>query len=343
MASTGKERRQAGAPNFGRRIKWLGAVFVIAMLVWTGVWFYLAQLGEKQVDKALTHGADRGQIASCENRAVKGYPFRFGLFCDSVHFEDAAQGLRLSASALRTAAQFYNPWQLVAELDGPARIDAPGLKPLEINWSLLHASARANTPLPDRVSLEGKDIDVSIRGEAGAVSRAIVTEYAAAHMRVEGKDVAFAAESGGTVIDPAVTPGRTIPAFSFSYDVVLKNGVQILGPRPKDLPAALRGSQGEIRSAILVFKDGGEARATGPISTDATGLVNATITFAFKDAEKLGAALGKAMPESASTIAAALSGAAVAAGKDKDAGLTLTIRKGKVSIGLFPIAQIPAL
>jgi hypothetical protein len=343
MTSTDNSGLPARKPNFARRIKWLGIFAFLAMLAWTGAWFWLASLGETKVDEALAKANTQGRPVACDNRSITGYPFRFGLFCDSIRFEDTSRGVRVSASALRTAAQVYNPWHLIAELDGPALIDAPGLKPLEINWSLLHASVRANKPLPDRVSLEGKGVDISLRGEAGAVTRAIAADYAAGHMRREDKDVALAGEAGGLAIDPAITPGRTIPLLSASYDIILKDGVRIIASRPKDIRAALRGANGEIRSAILVFAEGGEARINGPVSLDASGLIDGDITVTFKDGEKLGIALAKALPEAASVIEPALSAAAMAAGKDKEASLTLTIRKGRVSAGFFPIGEIPPL
>lgn len=343
MASTGKSPVSPSGPNYGRRIKWLGIFALALAAAWTAAWFWLAGLGETRVDAALASVNAQGRPFACDNRSIKGYPFRLGLFCDSIRFEDPSRGVRVSASALRTAAQVYNPWHLIAELDGPALIDAPGLQPLEINWSLLHASVRANKPLPDRVSVESKGLDVGLRIEAGAVARAIAADYAAGHMRREDKDVAFAGEAGGLSIDPAITPGRTIPLLSASYDMVLKDGLRILGARPKDIRAALRGASGEIRSMVVIFTQGGEARIAGPVSLDAAGLIDGDITVTFKDGDELGAALAKAIPEAASVIKPALSAAAMAAGKDRQASLTLTIRKGKVSAGFFPIGNIPPL
>ncbi len=343
MTSTEPALKDAKSPDYGRRIKWLGVFAAFLMLAWTGGWFYLARLGEDQVDLALAKTNADAQKIACDNRAVKGYPFRFGLFCDSVLVEQPSKGLRVSAGALRTAAQVYNPWHLVAELDGPATVDAPGLQPLEINWSLLHSSVRANRPLPDQVSVEAKDLVVSIRGQAEARSRAVLADYAAGHMRREDKDAAFAGEVDGLLVDPAITPGRQIPSLSASYDAVLTDGIRILAARPKDIRAALRGASGQIRSALLIFKDGGKLKLAGPWSVDASGLIDGDITIVFSDGEKLGAALATALPEAASVIQPALSAAAIAAGKDKEASLTLTIRKGKVSAGLFPIGDIPPI
>lgn len=343
MTSTDNDGGLARKPNFARRIKWLGIFTLLAMSAWTGAWFWLADLGQSKVDEALAKANTQGRPVACDNRSIQGFPFRFGLFCDSVRFEDPKRGIRVSASALRTAAQVYNPWHLIAELDGPALIDAPGLQPLEIHWSLLHASVRANKPLPDRISVESKGLDVGVRVEAGAVARAVAADYAAGHMRREDKDVAFAGEAGGLSIDPAITPGRKIPLLSASYDILLKDGVRIMAAKPKDIRAALRGQSGEVRSAVIIFNDGGEARVNGSLNTDQAGLVTGSITIIFKDGDKLGAALAKALPEAASVIQPALSAAAKTAGKDGQSELRLTIRNGKVYVGFFPIGEIPPL
>ena len=124
---------------------------------------------------------------------------------------------------------------------------------------------------------------------------------------------------------------------------LLKDGVRIIAAKPKDIPAALRGQRGEIRSAVVIFDEGGEARVAGPVSLDSTGLLDGDITVTFKDGDKLGQALARAIPEAASVIKPALSAAALAAGKDKEASLILTIRKGRVSAGFIPIGNIPAL
>ncbi len=343
MTSTATPDDGGSKPNYARRIKWLGIVVAILMLAFTGGWFYLADLGEKQIDLALAKVNTGAQKIACDNRSIKGYPFRFGLFCDSVLVEQPSKGLRIAAGALRTAAQVYNPWHLIAELDGPASIDAPGLQPLEVNWSLLHSSVRANRPLPDRISVEVKTLDISIRGQSEARSRAIIADYAAGHMRLEDKDTAFAGEINGLLVDPAVTPGREIPSLSASYDAVLTDGVQILTARPRNAREALRGTSGEIRSARVVFKDGGTLELSGPLSIDADGLVTGDVNIKFADGDKLGAALAKIAPEAASVVQPALSAASMGADKDKGASLTLTIRKGKVSAGFFPIGNIPPI
>ncbi len=136
MTSTAVQNK---TPNFARRIKWLGICTAIAFALYSAGWFYVAQEGKRRVDIALAQISKSGSLVNCEQSEIKGFPFRLGLFCKSVTFEQPQRGVFFSAGNMRSAAQVYNPKQAVIELDGPALLEAPGLEPLTLNWSLLHA------------------------------------------------------------------------------------------------------------------------------------------------------------------------------------------------------------
>lgn len=338
MAST-----TVSTPNYARRIKWLGFAIGFFVIAYTAVWFVGAHEAEKRLDRELAKINAGDAKITCDNREIRGYPFRFGLFCDDVTFVDDVKDVSFSSGALRTAAQVYYPWHAIAELDGPAKVAIPGAPAITANWSLLHSSIRVDQPVPERVSIEANDLTIAIDNADAESQQALTATYAAGHMRTEDKDVSFAGEVDGLVIDPAITPNRTIPEFAASYDVLLKDGVAIAATKPHDIKAALRGQSGELRSVSLIFKDGGAVSVTGPLKLSAEGLLDGDIKLTFTDAAKLSLALGQAVPEAAKIISNTLTAASLASGADKEASLTLTIRGGKVSAGFFPIATIPPL
>jgi hypothetical protein len=336
MASTIVQNK---TPNFARRIKWLGIGTAVAFALYSAGWFYVAQEGKRRVDLAMSEITQSGSPVNCEQSEIKGYPFRLGLFCNSVSFEHPQKGIAFSAGALRSAAQVYDPKHAIIELDGPARLDAPGLEPLSLNWSLLHASARMALPLPQRVSIEAQTLQIALRGPAGADTKIATADYASAHMRNENEDVAFAGEGGGVAINPAATPGRSIPEFSASYDFVLTNGGAVLASKPK----SLRGLNGTLRQSQIIFKDGGTLKLSGPLKVDSNGLIYADLSIAISDSAKLGTALSKAVPEAADLIISTMKTVALAGGAGKEPKIEIKIRKGKVSTGFFPLGTIPPL
>jgi hypothetical protein len=332
-------QKPINSPNFGRRIKWLGIVTAVIFALYSAGWYFIAQEGKRRFDDALVNIAQTGTLASCEQSEIKGFPFRLGIFCNSTGFEQPEKGIAFFAGALRSAAQVYNPKHVIVELDSPARLDAPGLEPLTLNWTLLHASARLAAPLPQRVSLEAEALQIAIRGPAGADANLVQAAYASAHMRTEERDIALAGEGAGVIVDPAATPSRKVPEFSASYDLLVLDGVAVIASKPK----SLRGIKANLRQSKIIFKDGGTLKLSGPASVDASGLIDADLSIAISDPKNLGSALAQIAPEAANVITTMMTTVAMANGDGKEAKIEVTIRKGKVSTGFFPLGQIPPL
>lgn len=332
MSSTPEKNTR---PNFARRIKWLGVGTVCVFALYCAGWFTVASIGQAKITEALNTLNQNGTRVVCDQNEIKGFPFRLGIFCSAVEFSQPDQGIALSAGAMRSAAQVYDPKHGIIELDGPATITLPNALPVTLNWSLLRASARVAQPLPERVSLEAKSL---ILGKPGG-PKIMSADYAALHMRVEGKDVAFAGEGGDVMVDPTSTPGRIIPQFSASYDVVMDEGVAVIASRQK----SMRSISGTVRQCLIIFKDGGTIKLSGPIKVADDGLLDADLSFDLRDTAPLAIALASAAPEAKSMITNALGAASLTKGDDKPTKIDITIRRGKVSIGFIPIGQIPPL
>ena len=75
MAST-----TVSTPNYARRITWLGVAIGFFVLAYTAAWFFAANEAEKRMDIELVKVNAGDTKITCDNRHVKGYPFRFGLF-----------------------------------------------------------------------------------------------------------------------------------------------------------------------------------------------------------------------------------------------------------------------
>ena len=226
----------------------------------------------------------------------------------------------------------------IIELDGPLELSLPQGKTVSADWSLLHASGRLARPLPKRLSLEGKDLSVSVTGQplfnAGNVQ---------AHFRTAGEDIDLAASGAGIILDPAASQGRAIPQFSYGVDVQVKNGVALALSGEKDIARLLRGQSATLRAVSFDFAEGGGLTLSGPVSLDETGLLSGDISITFSEAEKLGRTIEKIAPEIAAYVAPSLSLAASTAKPGEDPRIDVTIREGRASIGLIPLGDIPAL
>ena len=91
--------------NAGRRIRFLAAGIVLVGLLYTGGWYYVANMLETRVAANIAGLQAKGINAACDNAAASGYPFRLGLNCSKVSWVDQAKNVSVSAGAFRSAAQ----------------------------------------------------------------------------------------------------------------------------------------------------------------------------------------------------------------------------------------------
>lgn len=319
-------------PRYSRRIAWLGIGVIILCMVYTAGWFYLAQRieGETRTALAALQGSD--STAECVNPVARGYPFRIGLFCDSVSFTRPADGVSLTAGAFRSAGQIYDPRRLVAELDGPATVTAPAIGQLALAWENLRASVRLAEPLPERASVEGRVVKV-----AGADGTPLASAGSfEGHMRPNGADIDLAASFESLAVDPALVQGRTLPALSGEADIGVVGGVAMLAQDQRDL----RGRSGTIRRLALSLGPQGGVELSGPFAVDEAGLLDADFTVAVREPQALAATLSAAFPEAARQIGQAFMGLALLGNSPS---LPLKVSKGNAVLGFIPLGKVPPL
>lgn len=327
---------EAAKPNFSRRFFWWAIFLVILFGGYSAGWFFVASKVEERVDQSIVRLADKGIVARCDGRSVGGYPFRLGLFCDSVAYQDEARQVSVTAAALRTAAQVYQPFHTVAELNGPMRIEVPDLPMLWLDWDNLKASVRIAQPLPERVSIEVDNILASTDPDDETDPVQLFTaEHLEAHLRPNGADIDWAGNFRELAITAEAVQGRTIPPLAGEGDATIKNGVALTQARP----LTLRGQSLEIRTLALSSGEGSVA-ISGPLSVDADGLLNADLKVVIRNPSAVAEALKTAIPERAREIQTGFAGLAIMGDQPT---LPLKISKGRATLGFIPLGDIKPL
>lgn len=314
-------------PNYARRFFWLAVLIVLAIAAYSAGWYYLAQQIDARAASAIAAINRGGAEAVCANRSVRGYPFRIGLYCDDVTFTNAAEGTAFSAGEFRSAGQIYDPRFLIGELDGPARLETEPLPPLDLGWEIMRASVRLASPLPERVSLEGREVTA-----ATPDAPVLTLENIEAHMRPSGTDLDLAWSFQGLQFEPALTQGRALPPFAGDADIALEDGASLAVSSER----SLRGQSGTIRNMRLIAGDA-SISLSGPFAVDGDGLVDAELELSVENPQELSALLGDALPEFADQIETAFTalGAMPA--------LPVTISRSRVSVAFLDVGEIPPL
>lgn len=321
-------------PNYSRRFYWLAAFIVLLFGGYSLGWFWLAGRLESQSRTIIAELNRDGVTADCVNQTVRGFPFRLGLFCDNVSYEDSRTQISARAGSLRSAAQIYQPTRLVLELDGPLVASGPGMAPLKLNWELLHASARMALPLPQRLSVEAKGLTGQFAPDGTTMQPLFTAASAEGHLRPNGNDIDWAGSFTGLAVDANVLDGRQLPLLNGSADATLTDGIALIEGGAK----SLRGTSGTIRTLSLATSDATDITLSGPFSIDADGLIDATLRVTVRDPRGVSTALGAAFPEAKRQIEQGFAGLALLG---REPSLPLRIVKGRATLGFIPLGQIP--
>ncbi len=336
MASSAQHKSK-----YSRRIKVLGIGVILFALLYSGAWFWGASRLKTELIASIAEVRQSGKTADCANLDIRGFPFRVGIFCDKIAFQDSLQQISVRLGAFRSAAQIYNPTQAIVELDGPLELALPGGDSLSASWSLLHASAKIARPIPKRISVEGKDLSFALRSRS--TEKVVKMQNAELHFRTVNEDVDLAVSVLGMLVDPAIADGRVIPEFDLNADVQIKNGVALAATTERDVRKLLLAQSGEIRVIRLQFTKGGGFQLSGPIKINDEGFIDADLSLSFSEANKLGKTIQDISPEIASYVRPSLSLAASTAQPGEDPRIEITIRKGRAAIGIIPVGRIPPL
>ncbi len=319
--------------NYGRRFFWLALAIVVAIGAYTAGWFYAAGVVVDEVKGAVVALNGHGRRASCEEPQARGYPFRIGVFCRSVMFEDAREGVGFQARSFRSAAQVYQPWRIVGELDGPARLEAPGLNALSLDWETLRASVRLASPLPERASVEATGLSVRLDEQADAAQALARSDSVELHARPAGDDVDLAVRFAGLRLDEELAGAAPVPPLSGLVDLVIADGAL-----PGGLEGSLRGRSGTIRTLTVSAEGGAGVTVSGPVSVDEAGLVDADLRVTLREPMALARILGDLAPHARREIELGLS--AMAASPQ---GMPLRIVKGEMRLGFLTLGSLPPL
>lgn len=341
-------------PARGRRHRMIrvGALAVAVLAIGLG-WNFAWQRGAAFIDgrlaELIARSNDAGREFECTGRRIEGYPFRIGVFCDAVSLYDGNNDIRLDTGALRSAAQFYKPGQLIAEIDAPLAATLPDGTRLAADWRILRSSIRASLGGLARLSAETGELRLS-DAAGGFIADVAKAEL---HLRPSGDstgsggqdnslDLAF--DAGGFALSRRGLPDLTMSRIA--VDLRLDDIVEHL--QPGFMPQAHLheyGLTGLIRSAQLEPEGGGRIEVSGPFRIDPDGRMSAQATVGARDFAALTAFFGKAFPGSPETMerleqAAMFLAAMGSAGRRS---LTLTIERGVVRAGPIRIGEIEPL
>lgn len=331
------EGKADSASRASNRIRNLAIGVVAVCGLYTGAWYYGASEMKTRLIALMDQQQAAGLQVECGQIDVKGFPFRFEIFCSKPGIADLKRGGSADAATLRTAAQVYQPFHVVWEMDGPLDATLPTGEKTSLNWTSLQSSLQWKIGGVERSSLatDGLEWTFPAGADSGETLDAKIA-HAEAHVRQNGDDLDFAVISRDVEVKlPAVT-GATLPLFSLSADATLAKKAGILDGHIRDRDI-LHPASGEIRRIIADFGAGRVMTVSGPLEIDDEGLISGKLSLEAEQFSAFEPILTAAIPDAADNIRTAF-GAMKAMADDKGTvRVNLVLEKGQVMLGFIPL------
>lgn len=323
-------------PSSSRKFIWLGAAIVAGCLLWTLGWFLFAAQIKDHLPQALERITGPDARADCSAADVRGYPFRFGLFCEALSYTNTSDGVIASTGALRSAAQFYRPGHAVAEVDGPLAFASPSVN-LRADWQSLQTSIRAVTDGLDRGSIDSRNVSFDIDGKGLTQRLSLQADRITAHARRNGPDLDIAAY--GENLQNGMLAGLTAKAFSFEATLSGQAGLlQVPYTKPEAPFDAV------LHRLAIDLDEASSLSISGPVQIDAVGLISGNFEVTVRNQQRfldLMASLDPNVAKLLNRFVPLIATLDIQPGND---GITLplTVRSNQVSLGIFPLGRLPA-
>jgi len=311
------------------RFKILIAATLVLIAAWSAAWFYAAGQLEATLRETRDRVRDTGGELLCADEEVRGYPFRIGVFCSRVAYENPSSGLGLRTGELRSAAQLYRPGRLVGELESPLALTGPA-GTLEADWNSMRGSTSLGLNGPERFSLAGND--VIAKGPEGTVQ---MSNFQFHGLKINDDDARYAV----VMLDTDLPGVENIPSFDLRSEMLLDNAWQRLLAEPDVLQLArANGLTGRLNRFAFAAQGGGRLRLSGPFTITSSGILSGNFQIEVEKIEALASAF-----ETRFSFLRDYMPALAAMGRLGNTRATLNVRNGQASLGIIPLGPIPPL
>lgn len=329
----------SSATSSSRKILYLGLAVATACIVYTGAWHLAATTLEKRIETIFERQNPLGAVVDCQDRELRGFPFRIGLFCQKLAFDDHRNGISAGFGDFRSTAMVYSPGHILWELDGPGEIRSTNGTTVALEWETLRSSLVTGLEYLERSSAESTALRATVT-RAGAPTVDVTAASSEMHVRRNGEDLDYATIARDVQV-AVRDSGLKIPPFSASIDLTVANRADLLNYRGVDTD--IRGTKGELRRVAFDLGEGRIVTLSGPLSVGDDGLLNGKLRVELEGISGLAESLKTVLPDAASQIDTGANLLTALFGGDQKGATDIRIRNGVVTLGFFAIAEIPPL
>jgi len=322
----------------------IAVIVLVLVAAYTAGWFIVAGKIEARAKADMVKLASQGVGVQCEDLHMGGYPLRVNVICSSISWQKPSEGMALRAGRFTSGSPVYAPRSLSNALTGPAFVEFPGIKPLEINWNTFTSNTRLARPFPTEIELNARDVSVGLRTETTTTEQISKLEQMNFRMSSEDDQLKINGRFAALKLEPYLIGNAKSPEIDGLVDMEVANAATFLAPSPAPFNERMRGHSGVIHQAFLSMPNGAMLSVSGPFSVDLEGQIDAALKVTLVNPQSFAQAGQTVFPEQGGNIATVLF-ALSAMPKDENGNPTIEIavRKGRASAGFIPLGRLPSL
>ncbi len=320
-------------------------VLFVGLLIgaWFFGWHYAAEMLKQRFTEIRAELKTTNQQLECINQRVEGFPFRIGIYCDNFFYSGQSTGIAVDSSAMRSAAQLYQPGQIVFEFDSPALVTIPTGESFTSEWDSLRSSLYVDLDGPERISLHGQKLRYTPQDPAFGSVKISDSQLHLRRVADNSVDVALSIQDFSLVdktgeYNDGEFSISTIFTLEELYSDLLasKNLLQI---------ARVKGLKGYIEKFQFSPKAGGMLEVSGPAEISPAGRISGKFAVKFSKLDEVANYAGQFFPNAKDAIITMAQAISVLSGGSKESSVSLKIvaRNGQLYVGIFPVGSIPPL
>ncbi len=320
-----------------RRFKVVLAIVVVAILVWSGIWFAAATVFERQLDKAMAAATDAGTMVTCRDRRIDGFPFRLELRC-AAGSRVISPDLDATVGGVTGVALVYDPRRVILEAGSPARLEAP--VPATAEWALAHASLVLSASGAEEMRLEIEEAVLA----SDALPDTVTADLAGLYVRPLPDEPSVL--DLGVKFDGLAAVRDAVP-LDVRGRFLVDGAGPLLAGRPDALAGRLANGGVPVRIDQLLLT-AGEALVSlgGTVTVRPDGLLDGKVDVAVALPDGGLPDVGLLPVETRQAVGGVVRNVLAMAPETKIGDrparkLTLTIRSGRVTAGFVPLGRIP--
>jgi hypothetical protein len=314
---------------------------------WSAWWLVVRGAVASGIDREIAQAATRGDIWTCANRTVTGFPFRIEVRCTALALTRTLPGgsLSFATGPLTVVGQPQRPSHIIAEAAGPARVSFPDGRVVEARWDTLEASRRMREGQLERFALIAKKPVVTVT-QGGATTTLSAGELAVNARRNPARPAQDDAVDLAVQVAALVSGeldallGDANASTLELLSTISRASVFATGLTPANLEAWRAGSGAVEITRLNLRKGVKQLDATGRLAIDANRRLTGRIEPSVANIDQFA---GIRLRGGAMDLAAALSGRPAPASADALRPLpALEARDGRVFLGPIRL-PLPAL